>query len=54
MRVRLVAGADDRELARVLAGERRVATPETAAVRIAVIGDAFMSARTSPVSRRRA
>ena len=27
-----------------------VATPETAAVRIAVIADAFISARTSPVS----
>ena len=44
VRMRLMPGADDRQHAGVLAREGRVATPETAAVRIAVIGVAFITA----------
>ena len=50
VRMGLVAGADDREHRASSRASTRVATPETAAVRIAVIGLAFITASTSPVS----
>jgi hypothetical protein len=50
VRARLDARAEDGELTRVPRARSRVATPETAAVRIPVIAEALTTARTSPVS----